>query len=202
MSQDVITIQVTGSEATERELQCLVNGLSDRRVLHASIATEATEMTRDYLTGLNRHRTANSLGAEPTGFRDRNAVSLQPLSNGTAAYILIPRNTGLGQAFGDQLIIPGTGKTYLTIPACARTYGKGVRDFPEGTFEFSILHAHRIFPVLKFKDTGEIGYWLRKSVTKKQDRSLLPSNEAWTEVARRTSVAYIRNTIQQLPALP
>ena len=202
MPADAITIQVSGQAEVDSELRCLIAGLSDRRMLHASIATEATEMTRDYLIGLNRHTTASRLGAAPTGFRDRNAVSLQPSSDGVAGCILIPRNTGLGQAFDDQLIVPGSGKTYLTIPACDRTYGKVVRDFPADTFKFAILHAHRVFPVLMFRDTGEVGYWLRRSVTKKQDRSLLPSNDAWTEVGRRTSIAYFRNVIQRLPAAP
>jgi len=201
MPDPAITIQVTGQEAVDAELRCLIAGLSDRRVLHATIATEATEFTRDYLLNLNRHDTAARLGATPRGFRERNAVSLQPSSDADAAHILIPRNTGLGQAFHDQHIVPGTGKTFLTIADSPRTYGLHVRDFPEGTFEFAVIRTHRgPCPVMKFKDTGEIGYWLRRFVDKKQDRTLLPSDDGWRQVARRASIAYVRNVIQQQAA--
>ena len=197
MPNVLLNIQVTGQDAVDRDLRCLLSGLSDRSQLHAAIATEATEMTREYLQGLGRHGTADRLGAAPTNFRERNAVSLQPSCDQSAAYIIIPRNTGLGRAFHDVVIVPGSGKTYLTIPACARTYGKVVRDFPEGTFKFEVLHAHRPFPVLKFVDNGEIGYWLKRKVCQKQDRTLLPSNDAWGEVARRTSIAYVNKIMQQ-----
>ena len=197
MPEVILNIQVTGQDAVDRDLRCILSGLGDRSQLHAAIATEATEMTREYLQGLNRHRTANRLGAAPTNFRERNAISLQPACDEASASMLIPRNTGLGRAFHDVVTVPGSGKTYLTIPACARTYGKVVRDFPEGTFKFAILHAHRPFPVLLFVDTGEVGYWLRRSVFQKQDRTLLPTTDAWGAVARRTSVAYVNNVIQQ-----
>jgi len=188
---EVLAINVTGAELVDRDLNTLLAGLRDRRPLHASIATEATEMTREYLQGLNRHASAERLGATPTNFRERNALSLQPSCDDAAAYILIPRNTGLGRAFHDVLILPGSGKTYLTIPACARTYGKVVRDFPADTFRFVIYQGR--YPGLVFRDDGELGYWLRRQVLQRQDRTLLPSNEDWREVGRHSAIAYVNN---------
>ena len=201
MSDSVITITVTGRDAAAARVNCLIRGLTSRRPLHAQIATDAVTETGKYLQQLNRHNTATRLGAEPTNFRDRNALSLQPISDDDAAYMLIPRNTGLGRAFHDVLILPGTGKTYVTLSASPRTYGLHVRDFPEGTFDFAIIHTHRgPCPVMIFKDTKEIGYWLRRSVTQKQDRTLLPSDADWRDMARYTSVEYLKHLIENQPS--
>ena len=107
----------------------------------------------------------------------------------------IPRSTGLGRAFGDVTIVPGTGRTYLTIPACAETYGKVVRDFPADSFTFAIFKQRS--PVLLWAEDGgthkkgDVAWWLRRQVTQKQDRTLLPSDEEYAEGARLVAMNYI-----------
>jgi hypothetical protein len=179
------------------DLAVLINALSDRGELHAHLAVGVTDFIRAYLRETPRHNTASRLGASPTGFRERNAADIRAISDSENAITLIPRSTGLGRAFGDVTLIPGPGKTYLAIPADARSYGKSPRDFGEGVLKFAILRAHRVFPVLLFAADGAVAYWLRRSVTQKQDRSLLPSDEGLREVGRRAATQYLQDIISQ-----
>jgi hypothetical protein len=190
-----------GPEAAARTLQALSSAFARRGPMHAAMATTVVQFTQDFLIRTPRHKTATRLGATPTGFRERSAKFLQPEWDDAAAVMRIPRSTGLGRAFGDVLITPGTGRKYLTIPDSAETYGKVVRDFPEGAFDFAILQAHRPFPVLVWTEDGgahrkgDVAYWLRTSVLQRQDRSLLPSDEGLREVGRRAAVAYVANQV-------
>ena len=190
-----VKLEVTGYTEAFEDVDILARVLQNRGGMHARMAVDSKQFLMDFLMQTPRHKTADKLGASPTGFRAKNAQSLQATSDDQAASILIPRRTGLGRAFNDIVLVPGSGRTYLTIPAEARTYGKVVRDFPEGTFKFAILHAHRPFPVLLFKDDGKVAYWLRRRVLQKQDRTLLPSDEAMREVARRSAVTYLASAV-------
>jgi hypothetical protein len=157
------------------------------------------QFTQDYLLRLNRHRSAQRLGAKPSGHYERAAKSVEAQSNETEALVVIPRRTGLGRAFGDVVLVPGSGRTYLTIPGHALTYGKSVRDFPEDTFKFVVLQSWRTFLVLMWADgphKGEVAYWLKRKVTQKQDRTLLPSDQGYAGVAHGAAAAYLTNLIQ------
>ncbi len=197
MNPVTLKIDVTGLAEATGELQLIRKGLADRTQLHAALAVDMVTFTRDFLTADSRHATAQRLGAQPTGFRARSAKYLEADSDAEAAIMRIPRSTGLGRAFGDVVIVPGAGRTYLTIPGCAETYGKVLRDFPAGAFKFAIFHGHRPFPALVWAEDGgthrkgDVAWWLRRSVTQKQDRSLLPSDAAYLEIARQRSVLYI-----------
>lgn len=190
-----LEITVTGYIEAFEDVDILARVLQDRSEMHARMAADCTRFVQEYLLATPRHKTATKLGAAPTGHREAGARSLSAASDATSASVRIPRRTGLGRAFSDIMIAPGAGRTYLTIPAEARTYGRSVRDFPEGTFKFAILHAHRPFPVLLFASDNQVAYWLRRQVLQKQDRSLLPSNEALREVGRRSAVSYLTSAV-------
>lgn len=195
----ILTIDVTGLAEATGELQLIRSQLADRSQLHAAIAVDAAQFTRDFVSRDARHATAQRLGAQPTGFRERSAKRIEADSDVDAAIVRMPRSTGLGRAFHDVTILPGSGRTYLTLPAGAETYGEVVRDFPEGTFHFAILHAHRLFPVLLWSEDGgshrkgDVAWWLRREVKQKQDRTLLPSDAAYQEIGRRCSIEYINS---------
>lgn len=191
----VFKVELKGSDDSARTLQAVRDTLADGTTLHARIATDALRLTKDYLLSTPRHNTATRLGASPTGFRERSARRITSRSTADEAVLVIPRDTGLGRAFSDVVIRPGSGRTYLTIPANKRSYGKSVRDFPEDALKFAILRAHRPFPVLMFKDTGEVAYWLRRSVKQTRDRSLLPSDEAFQKLAAASAQAQLASTI-------
>lgn len=194
-----VTVDISGLADNEAKLQQLRGTFAERSQMHAAMATDVAEFTREFLRKDARHATAQRLGARPTGFRTRAAKGVEAASDTTAAILRIRTATGLGRAFHDQVIVPGQGRTYLTIPASARTYGKGVRDFPEGTFKFAILYAHRVFPVLLFVEGGEVAYWLRRKVIQRQDRTLLPSDAGWREVAKRSAAAYVWRVLSKTP---
>ena len=193
-----LTIDVIGIAEATGELQRIRAGLADRSQLHAALAVDAQQFTQAYVSQSNRHATAQRLGATPTGFRARAAKRIEAASDAEAAIVRIPRNTGLGRAFADITIVPGTGRTYLTIPADDETYGHVVRDFPEDAFKFAIFTTQRgPCPVLTWAEDGgthkkgEVAWWLRRKVIQKQDRTLLPTDEAYQEIGRRRSVIYI-----------
>lgn len=196
MSALKIEVSISGVEAFDRDLQAFRNAIADRRPMHARMAVDATNMTRDYLLSDTRHKTANRLGAAPSGFRAKNAAAVQPDSDDTQALVRIKRHTGLARAFGDVVIMPGSGKTYITIPAHQTTYGKSVRaDFPEGTFRFAFLGRYRAFIFVDGPYKDDVGYWLKRSVIQKQDRTLLPTDAGYQEVARRSALSYITKQI-------
>lgn len=201
MNPAPLTIDVSGMDEAAWMLQALHSGLANRGRLHAEMAVNALQATQQYLRSDTDHTTAQRLGATPTGFRAKSAQRITAASDDDAAILRIPRNTGLGRAFADLVIAPTNGRTYLTIPGCAETYGRGVRDFPEDAFDFAILHAHRPFPVLLWAADGgghrkgDVAYWLRRKVLQKQDRTLLPSDDTYREIGRRTCVAYISNLV-------
>lgn len=206
MNPTTLEIEVRGIDDAEFRLQAVRRALANREPLHAKMATTATQFTRDYLISDTDHKTAQRLGATPTGFRAKNARALQPDWNEESAIIRIPRSTGLARAFGDVVIEPKSGRKYLTIPDHAETYGRAVRDFPEGTFAFAIYQGARPSPALVFADDsgrhkkGEVGYWLRKKVVQKQDRTLLPFEEDYREISRQAIVAYIANLVYNAPS--
>ncbi len=197
MSTIQLRIDINGIKPVNERLQQVRNQLTKREPLHRHMAEDVKDFTAGHVAQLNRHVTAQRLGGKQTGFLRRAASSLQWDADEEAGYLVIPRRTGLGRAFGDVLLRPGSGRKYLTVPATGETYGKGVRDFPQGAFRFAILHAHRLFPVLLWTTTagkhkkGDVAYWLRTSITQKQDRSLLPSDQNMKKTARDSAVIYL-----------
>lgn len=196
-----IEVKIGGAQQFAEDLQRFRNALADRRPMHSKMAVAAGNYTRDYLKNNTSHASAQRVGGKPTGFRAKNAAKVQSDSDHEGAYVRIPRSTGLGRAFRDLVIRPGSGKTYLTIPAHQETYGKSVRDFPEGTFHFAMLHSITTSAVLMWSRDGgghrkgEVAYWLKREISQKQDRTLLPSDAGYTEVGRRAAVAYITTPI-------
>lgn len=199
MSALGITITLSGASEVEMTMQAMRNALARRGPMHARMAVRGQQFTQDYLRKLNRHGSAERLGGKPTGHHQKAAASVEAAHDEDSAMIRIPRRTGLGRAFGDVLLRPGSGKTYLTIPAHQKTYGRSVRDFPEDTFKFAVLQSWRVFLCLMFVDgphKGEVGYWLKRQVKQKQDRTLLPSDEGYATVARKAAMEYLNSLLE------
>jgi hypothetical protein len=205
MNPAPLTIDVRGIAEATGKLQSIRNGIANRRPLHATLVVKAQQLTSDYVSKSNRHDSAQRLGATPSGFRERAARRIKGVSDDTAAIVRIPRNTGLGRAFGDVTLRPGTGRTYLTIPACAETYGKVVTDscFPAGSFAFATLGGR--YPALLWAESGgshekgKVAYWLRREVVQRQDRALLPSDAGYTALASEEAKTYIASLIYRAP---
>lgn len=204
MNPAPLTIEVSGLDRAEATLQAIRNALADRRPLHAEIAGNALSFTRDYLISNTEHRTANRLGATPTNFRSRQAAALSAEADNEGAILRIPRSTGLGRAFADITIKPLGGKTFITIPATAETYGRRAGEWSKDTFDFAVISTHRgPTPVLVWSaesdrhKKGDVAFWLRRQVIQKQTRELLPPDEEYKGLARDTIIKHIQNRIRQ-----
>lgn len=189
-----LRITVDEVPAARGAVETLRAHLRDRRRLHASIAGEAEKLTTRYLRGLNRHATARRLGAKPTHHYENAARGVESASDQSGAEVRIPRSTGLARAFGDLVIRPGSGRTYLTLPAHRRTYGKRAREFD---LDFRIVGGRHAALVFASGDTdaGTVAFWLRKMVRIPQDRSLLPSDRAYTAAAEGAADRYAREIL-------
>jgi hypothetical protein len=202
MSALTISVTLAGMGEVDMMLHELRNSLADRGPLHANMAVRGQQFTQAYLRGLNRHRSAGLVGASPSGFREKNAAVVEAQSDKDSALVVIPADTGLRRAFQDIVLQPGSGRTYLTIPAHQETYGKSVRDFPEDAFRFAVLESFRTFVTLMWREdggghkAGEVAYWLKRQVTQKQDRTLLPSDEGYAEIGRRGAVEYLTGVLE------
>lgn len=184
----VVNIQISTSDEL---VQALRNGLAKRLPLHTQIAGDMEIFYKDYVSKLNRHRTAKGLGAEPTNHLEKSAKRIESDAEEGAAYVRIPRSTGLGRAFGDLNIRPRAGKKYLTIPAHRTTYGKRVGEISHD-MRFGIVGGrHRALLFTNGPDKGSVAYWLRTAVRVPQDRTLLPSDAGAAAVAERSARAYL-----------
>lgn len=179
-------------------VRTMAQGLRDRSRLHASVAVEGENLTRDYLIGIapRRHATADRLGATPTGHLERAAESVTSTSNAQGATVSVT-SPGLSRAFGDLLIKPKKGK-YLTIPATAEAYGRRARSFNDlrvavfGKGKLALIKAEQSSVATRKESGGrsEVYYWLKTSVTLPQDRSLLPSDALYLEAVQLGAETY------------
>jgi hypothetical protein len=191
-----ITVDIRGASAAMAQVQEVRNALTHRGPLHGQMALDVRDYTRQSLAQDTRHTTAAKLGATPTGHRKKSGAGIEAVGTDAEAILRIPRDTGLGRAFGD-VNIAMRGKM-LTIPASAATYGKTARDFPQGVLKPGVAQGR--FPALVFAATGEPAFWLVRKVHQRQDRTLLPSDEGFASAAQRSAELYLRKIIKASPA--
>lgn len=212
-----VDIQIEGN--ARKLLSKLDAKLINREELHHDIAVRAENTVRDYLISLagSRHATADRLGATPSGHLERAAESVHSESDESAATVSVT-SPGISRAFGAVTITPGSGKKYLTIPATAEAYNKKAGAFNDLRLAFfkggllglvkadqSRLSDRRAggFGVEskaakadKTKERPPVYYWLKKSVTQKQDRTLLPSDKLLQSAAEEGTRDWLKSFVQ------
>lgn len=143
------------------------------------------------------HDSANRLGAQPTGhFEDAvDSISYGPDGNGAAAVTIpIP---GFARVFGNLTITPKNAKA-LTIPINSISYGRRageVRHLGFTLFKFGKKEGGQDGVLYGYRDGDdhiEPLYALKRRVTLRQDRSMLPSDEDMTKAAQDGMVEAIR----------
>lgn len=194
MSADLtIDVKVTGLTEAAAAVQSVRNALAERQPLHERMAMDVRNLTREYLIKDDSHATAQKLGANPTGFRAKfggEQGGIEAQGDASQGTMRIPRHSGLGRAFRDFNIV-WNGVKRLTIPACAATYGKSARDFPEGVLKYGVIQGR--YPALVWaSDPTKPAYWLCKKVHQSQDRSLLPSDADWRATALLAAQTFLR----------
>jgi hypothetical protein len=192
--------------------------LTNRARLHADMGRAVVEMTSRHVGewGLSH---PNKLGGTRTNYWAGVAAAINPdetleVSEANATMTLGGDSmAGITRAFGAVTILPGTktaGVKYLAIPARSEAYGLRPREIPNLVLfwgkggpaglkqvdqqKVSIVAAgkrHKGY-VRKGKVTGGlVMFWFAKSATVPQDRSLLPSEEEWTEAATAAATDYL-----------
>jgi hypothetical protein len=155
------------------------------------------EKTRAHLAELatSRHATAERLGAAPSGHlaQAARAVEASPVSAEGATATLTINHPGLARAFHDIRIVPVNAKA-LTIPVDAIAYNRSPRQFGNQLFVWKSKTTGNAFLAQRQEDKSAkplLLYLLVRSVTQKQDRSLLPSQEEWEKAAARSALDWL-----------
>ncbi|MCL2103455.1 MAG: hypothetical protein FWH21_00130 [Kiritimatiellaeota bacterium] len=147
------------------------------------------------LTARTHHKTAQRLGAEPTGHLREAEKSVAVGSRGFDAHVVI-RSPGFRRVFGAFTVRPVIAKA-LTIPVHAISYGKRVAQLrAEGRVIFRPKGADYL---AYSPGPGQVVplYILAKSVLIPQDRSLLPTDAAMGGAAKEGILGVIRRALEK-----
>lgn len=191
-------VTVTGSAAGLDRFRKGIESPAGMKRLHQRIAREARDFTRAFVAADASHATARKLGAKPTGHMAKTARRIEGEGETHRAVLKIPRKSRLRAAFGEFTIRPLPPHKWLARPDHPLTYGKMPSSFPPDTFNFVVLAAHRMFPVLMFAngaEKGKVAYWLQRETKVKEDRTLLPWEEL-PQVAARVASAYVADMVK------
>ncbi len=194
-------VDVTVQNPTIQRFLSMLSG-AGKVELNRAMAVEVQQATVDHLTRLaaSRHDTANRLGAAPSGHLAQAAEKVagpqSVITIGTDAAALIINHPGLIRAFKSVTIKPGPGRKALAIPMNALSYNRLASSFGRGAL--FILGGGKMDigkNILALKQAPGMPivalYYLVKSVTQKQDRTLLPSDQEWRAAAARGALTYI-----------
>lgn len=142
--------------------------------------------------GTTRHRTASSLGAEPTGHYERAAADVTSEVDGNVGVVTIPI-AGISRAFHEVTIRPGPGKSALTIPIAAEAYGRNVVEMRSSGWVVFRPKKSRLLFGSRDGVAGALPlYALVAVVRQPQDRTLLPSDEELGAAAEDGVQTYLR----------
>jgi len=193
-----VDIDMAGLSA--RELGTLSAALNDRVGLHAKIAGEAELFVKERgrVTSAGEHRSANRLGAQPTGHLAEAYEGIESVSTAESASLLVPGASRLRAAFGRYVITPKNGSKFLTIPVAREAYGKRAGEF---TDLFFLRAGPRKTPLLaRNRGQGfETMYFLTPKAEIPEDTNLIPFEDLAAE-ARDSAEAFIDEAIEA--ALP
>lgn len=169
--------------------------------LFSAAAAAVCDLTRRHIVGQasRRHYSAGRLGATPTGFLEKAARKTVFHSDMSHGEVVIP-SPGFGRAFHDINITPKS-KPFLTIPAHAHAYGRRaseLRALGWKLFRPAVKGTHKSDNrkrdlLMGYRDGETVClYILKLRVHQRQDRSLLPSDDALTTTAARAMYGEIQ----------
>jgi len=154
---------------------------------HREIAPGMEIISKGYLANiaLTKHTTAALLGGTPTGALGDAATNIASTSDATSARVQFGSPL-LARAFRDITIKPRN--KYLTIPVSGSAYGLRMASFERryGKLRFLGRPGAKAKAAALFENGRKIGtahYLLVQEVHQKQDRDLLPSDEAYMKRA-------------------
>lgn len=192
----IIDVKITAED--DFSLTRLTAAMTNRAALHKRIETDVLLFVREFGSKKSQteHRTANALGAKPTGHLTRAYAGIESASDDQAAQLLVPRASRLRAAFGSYVLKPTQSK-YLTIPVNAESYGRRAREFDD--LKFMQVGPRKTAILARTDEDGNMTtmYLLLKSVTVKEDESLLPMKQIGEQAADATE-AYFDELIEEV----
>ena len=147
--------------------------------------------------GTTRHRSAQALGAEPTGHYERAAADVTSEVDGDVGVVTIPI-AGFSRAFHNVTIRPGAGKRALTIPIAAASYGVKVVEMQSAGW--SIFRPKGSKALFGRRDGVAAAlplYALVSVVRQPQDRTLLPSDDELGAAAESGVRTYLQEATRE-----
>jgi hypothetical protein len=196
----VTTLTIDVTDGITPSLNRLDGALAPAEV-NDSIGTAVKKLFQDHFLQLP----PNKAGFPTTNFwpRAARATTYQVLNDGVVIRV---DQTGVRQRLLGGAILPGDGKTYLTIPATGAAYGHRAGEF---NLKFAIVADDSGFlrPALvairsvasqitrtrtgKYKHTADdlgevVFYWLVRQVNQKPDSKVIPSQQEITTTATST----------------
>jgi hypothetical protein len=215
-----VTIEIGGE--LKDQLADLEQGLQDKAGLHARMAGDAERWIKSPdvagRISAEQHRSANKLGAQPTGHLADAYEAIEGVSDDDAASLLIPRASRLRAAFGSYALVPKDSE-FLTIPTHQDSYGRRAREFddlfiisrpgkalmlarrsddePSENDKFALRARTYKRAGQRDKDAGiEVMYVLLKEVEIDGDPTLIPQDEL-REVALLAAGDFIDDAIER-----
>lgn len=195
-----ISIQDGASPVLQQAIRLLTG--SERASLHRAAGVEVQELTARHLGVLagSRHATAQKLGAAPSGHLAKaaeKASAPSALASDATAAVLTINHPGLSRAFRTIRIAPVASRS-LAIPVHAVAYGVRAAELWD-RMKLFIPKGGRIIAATIGGVLTPI-YVLCKSVTQRQDRSLLPSDQQFQDAAVAGAKDWLRAQMQGGPA--
>ncbi len=182
-----MNLRIKVADSVSPRLQSLMRSLSGSGLIDVNRAAgqEVQLITVNHVAVIasTRHATAQRLGASPTNHFAQAAEKVAAggaLAADASGATLTISHVGFTRAFRDVKISPKSAKS-LAIPIHATSYGKRASELwdrmglfiPKGKRIIAATIGGVVTPL----------YILTKSVTQKQDRSLLPSDEQFQTAA-------------------
>lgn len=190
-------MNITISDLVSPKLGALIARLSPtgRQDLNRAMGYEVQRLTVDHLRQIaaTRHNTANKLGGTPTNHWAQAAEKVaQPSSltsvTGLGATLTI-NHPGITRALRDVTIKPKEAKS-LAIPVRGLAYGRRPAELWDRLNLF--IPKGRRFIAMRTGKKITVLYLLVRSVTQKQDRSLLPTDAEFHKAAARGALQYLK----------
>jgi hypothetical protein len=186
----------TNAEQVSIRLRQLATGVgtSVRHAGYSAAAAAVGELTRRHLIRLGswKHMSAERLGAQPTGILGAAAGKVSETATDQFGEVSI-KSPAVRRAFHDVEIRPKSWM-FLTIPASSISYGRRAAVLAGLGWKIYRPGKAKILMGKLGDDEPKLMYYLVSSVHQRQDRSLLPSDEAMKQSAAGAMLAFIRRT--------
>lgn len=184
-----------GIEIQDKDLRRLLQMLSGsaRKEIHRVAAYGMMVLCRQWVKreASKRHFTAHRLGATPTGHLEEAANSMLTTADSSSGALLI-HSPGFNRVFGSVNIRPKRARA-LTLPIAAEAYGKRAGELDrKGWALFRPKKKSVLFGVSPIDGKIKPLYILKGGVTLRQDRSLLPPDQAIANAASQAAITYLK----------